>query len=491
MNNSLKRVAAILMAAMLMFSSLSALAQAPAATEAEIFARGGRIKTDTNIDINSDTLNGLLAMFTGMPSQGGQDAQSIIVNTVLSALRKMTASVVTDGKTAYVSMGTENGELLNVYASMGSEDSFVVTSMLPGIELSLPGDLIPSFSIKPEDAQDLLGSLGAYAEVMMRFANEELLAKASFEEGSFELEGSGTFDSKASLELRSHQVADMLDGLLKVFKEDKPMQDQLDTALKSGAVSAQAMGESVPGSQEMISELEKGIADMREDEDEKLANLTVYTANESDAMNMQAEILDDENPAALLTVALVPGEAGDEMRFSVLMADSTAQTEGPVDWTATRQGVLSGTQPYAMLFDVVFNQKTDEAANREEINGNVDIYVMGVKIGMAIKSGANLTGDYASDATFALSAMGGGPLLTVTSKGYEITDEIAVPSREGLKKIALSEEMPAEAENDIMSALQAALPQMMERLKTVLPEEGPMLVTILESSMTPGIPSQQ
>lgn len=283
----------------------------------------------------------------------------------------------------------------------------------------------------------------------------------------------------------------MLDGLLKVFKEDKPMQDQLDTALKSGAVSAQAMGESVPGSQEMINELEEGIADMREDEDEKLANLTVYTANESDAMNMQAEILDDENPAALLTVALVPGEAGDEMRFSVLMADSTGQTEGPVDWTATRQGVLSGTQPYAMLFDVVFNQKTDEAANREEINGNVDIYVMGVKIGMAIESGANITGDYASDGSFILSALGAGPLLTVTSKGYESTEEFAAPSREGLKKIALSEQMSEESGNEIMAALQTGLPQLIERLSTVLPEEGPMLLTILGSMMNPGTPTQQ
>ena len=121
MNQGLKRIAAMMMALMLMLTGLSALAQAPAATEAEVFARGGRIKTETNIDVNPETLNGILAMFTGMSSQEGQDAQTAIINTVLGALRKLTASVVTDGKTAYASVGSETGELFNFFASMGAE----------------------------------------------------------------------------------------------------------------------------------------------------------------------------------------------------------------------------------------------------------------------------------------------------------------------------------------------------------------------------------
>ena len=491
MNQGLKRIAAMMMALMLMLTGLSALAQAPAATEAEVFARGGRIKTETNIDVNPETLNGILAMFTGMSSQEGQDTQTAIINTVLGALRKLTASVVTDGKAAYVSVGSETGELFNFFASMGAEESFALTNLLPGIELSLPANLIPSFTPQLEDAQNLLGGLSAYAEVAMTFVNEELLAKSSLEEGSFALEGSGTFDSKVSLELRSHQVADMLDGMLKVFKEDKPMQEQMDTALKSGAVNAQAMGQPVPSSQEMIKELEKGVAGMKEAADQKLANLTLYTANESEAMHMEAEILANETPAALLSVAVVPGVSGEDMHFSLLMPDTTAQTEGPVDWAATRQGVLGGTQPYATLIDAAFSQKTDEAANREEMKGTIDLYVMGITIGMVIDSGANISGEYASDGSFILSALGAGPLLTVTSKGYESTEEFAAPSREGLKKIALSEEMSEESGNEIMAALQTALPQILERLVTVLPEEGPMMLTILESMMNPGTPTQQ
>ncbi len=491
MNHYLKRIAAMMMALMLMLTGLSALAQAPAATEAEVFARGGRIKTETKIDVNSETLNGILARFTGMSSQEGQDAQTAIINTVLGALRKLTASVVTDGKAAYVSVGSETGELFNFFASMGAEESFALTNLLPGIELSLPANLIPSFTPQLEDAQNLLGGLSAYAEVAMTFVNEELLAKSSLEEGSFALEGSGTFDSRVSLELRSHQVADMLDGMLKVFREDKPMQAQLDTALKSSAVNAQAMGQPVPSSQEMIKEFEKGIAGMKEAADQKLANLTLYTANESEAMHMETEILANETPAALLTLAVLPGESGEDMHFSLLMPDTTARTEGPVDWIAARQGVLGGTQPYATLIDAAFSQKTDEAANREEMKGTIDLYVMGITIGMVIDSGANISGEYASDGSFILSALGAGPLLTVTSKGYESTEEFAAPSREGLKKIALSEEMSEESGNEIMTALQAALPQLLERLVTVLPEEGPMMLTILGSMMNPGIPTQQ
>ena len=62
---------------------------------------------------------------------------------------------------------------------------------------------------------------------------------------------------------------------------------------------------------------------------------------------------------------------------------------------------------------------------------------------------------------------------------------------EGLKKIALSEQMSEESGNEIMAALQTGLPQLIERLSTVLPEEGPMLLTILGSMMNPGTPSQQ
>ena len=350
----------------------------------------------------------------------------------------------------------------------------------------------PSFqSATDAPAQNLLGGLSAYADVAMTFVNEELLAKSSLEEGSFALEGSGTFDSKVSLELRSHQVADMLDGMLKVFKEDKPMQEQMDTALKSGAVNAQAMGQPVPSSQEMIKELENGVAGMKEAADQKLANLTLYTANESEAMHMEAEIFSNETPAALLSVAVVPGVSGEDMHFSLLMPDTTAQTEGLVDWAATRQGVLGGTQPYATLIDAAFSQKTDEAANREEMKGTIDLYVMGITIGMVIDSGANISGEYASDGSFILSALGAGPLLTVTSKGYESTEGFVAPSREGLKKIALSEEMSEESGNEIMAALQAALPQLLERLVTVLPEEGPMLLTILGSMMNPGTSTQQ
>ena len=125
------------------------------------------------------------------------------------------------------------------------------------------------------------------------------------------------------------------------------------------------------------------------------------------------------------------------------------------------------------------------------MKGNIDIYVMGITIGMVIDSGANISGEYASDGSFILSALGAGPLLTVTSKGYESTEEFAAPSREGLKKIALSEEMSEESGNEIMAALQAALPQILERLVTVLPEEGPMMLTILGSMMNPGTPTQQ
>ena len=51
MNHYLKRIAAMMMAVLLMLTGLSAHAQAPAGAEAEVFARGGRIKTDTTLKL--------------------------------------------------------------------------------------------------------------------------------------------------------------------------------------------------------------------------------------------------------------------------------------------------------------------------------------------------------------------------------------------------------------------------------------------------------
>lgn len=455
---------------------------------AGVYARGGKIKTETSIDINAETLNSMITMFGGASSDDEQAAQMMIINTALNIIRKLSVTTLTDGKVGYIGIGNENGELINAYAMINSEDSFVTTSMLSGIELILPDAVasVPSFS--EEDVQVVMKSLDGYVVAISEFANEELLANAQLEEGSFALAGSGTFEYKAKFELKSHQVADMLERLLKIFKEDKALQDQLEAFIKSAAATAQAAGESVPGAKEIIEEIEKGIAEIRGNNDEKLANLTVYSAKDTDAVHIEVEMLENETAMALITVASLPAQNGTDIRFSMLTADGS---EGPVDWAAARQAVLSGGQSASLLLDVAVNERTNEAANREEVDGGIDIYVMGIKIGIAINSSTTITGEYATESTVAFSAFSPDPLFTVVSKGYETAESIPAPDRDSLKKVQLSENMSEEDQNNLLESLTVSLPELIEKLKVVLPEEGQMLAVILEGFMNPGVPYQQ
>lgn len=482
MNRTFKRIAAVLMAAMLMFMSLGVLA----APEADVFARGGKIKMDTTVDVNADSLNSILAMF-GMTSSGDdQDMQSVIIGTVLGLIRKLRVSTLTDGEAAYISIGNDNGELFNAYTSVGGEDGFVVTSLLPGLELSLPGAMMTA-AFSKKDAEALMNSLGDYADVLTEYLTDELLPAAQLEEGSFDVSGFA-FDSKVTLELHSHQLAGLLEGLLNVFKEDKALQEMLDAAIASGAAAAEAMGESVPGSKEFIEEFEESIADLKGDEDAKLANLTLYTDSESDAVYLDMEMLEEENPVILLTLAVLPDGEGSDVRISMLTADTWQ--EGPVDWDATRRTVLGGGQTGSVLFDIAFKQNTNETANREELKGSISIYAMGFMIGIDISSSSSIAGSYATEGSVAFSLFGMDPLFTVRVNGYETAEEIAAPSREGLKKIRVDQDLSEEAMNDVQQALMTSLPDLLERLKTVLPEEGPLLITIMESMMATGIPDQ-
>lgn len=482
MNRIYKRIAALLMAAMLMLMSLSALA----VPEAEVFARGSRIKAETTIDINADTFNGLMAMFGAMPDENGQDMQSIIIDNLLGAVKKLRVSTITDGEIVRISLGNDNGELFNAYTSMAGEESFVVTSLLPGLELSLPAAMAaPAFN--PQDAMALFENLDAYAETLTDFLTDELLQSAEIEEGSYLVSGLN-FDSKVTVALHSHQVAGMLEGLLKVFKEDTSLQEALDAAIASGAAAVEAMGESIPGSKDIIAELEEGIADIKSDDDIKLANLTMYVSELSDAFYLDVEMLEDEEPVILLTIAVAPYDTGADMRFSILTADTWA--EGPPDWEATRQSVIGGESSDSVLFDITLSQWEDEAANREELRGNIGIYAMGFSVGVDISSASAMTGTYASEGVVSLSVFGTAPLLTLTSRGYETNEEITAPPRDGLKKIQVSEELSEEAMNEVQTALMSAFPDLLERLKTVLPEEGSMLIAIIESMTNPGLPDQ-
>lgn len=490
MNGTLKRMAAIVMAAMMLLGSFSAFAEMPMMQVTDVYARGARIKSETTIDINQETVSGLLAMFGG--AQDGAEMQNLLIDTVLGAIRKLNFVSLSDGADSFVSIGTEAGELLNVMVTNDeqSNEMVILTSLLPHIGLAMPVEALTS-SVQTQDLDEVMNQLAPYGEVLTDFATTDLLGAAAAEEGSFEIADVGTFDSLVKGELKSHSLADLMDRLLAVFKEDADLQQTLDAAISTGANATQMEGVEVSSSQDMIKEIEEAIAEIRADENETLASLAMYTTNESEAVYAELELLDDGQAISLLSLAMAPTENGADVYLSILLSESEDETavQGPVDWAAKRQGVLDGTSYTDVLIDIAISQNTNVAANRDEVKGGINIYLGGIQLGIGIDGGAALEGEYASDFVISFSVFSPDPLFTVTTKSYETQEEMPATTRDGYKMISLSGELSDEDNQALNEAIGTALPELIERLKVALPEEGQMLAAILESMMNPGTPS--
>lgn len=487
MIHTLKRLGAILMAAALLFGILGAPTQASAEELMAAYARGAKIKTETAVDFNEDTIRSLANMIApGMLGEEGS-MQSKMLGTVLSAVRKLKFTAIGDQQTAYVNIGTDQGELFNVYASIAAEDSFVLTSLLPGLELKLPAEMLNVQVVKPEDVQEIVKSLTAYGMAAGEFVMQNLLPAVQSEEGSFEFDGTA-YDKKTTLELKSHQLAGMLEKLLDVFKKDDKLQQKLDETLKTVAAAQKLEGEAakVPTSQDFITEIEKGVADIKNKADEKVSNVTVYTLSGSENVRVETELLNGSRPEALVTVDVLGKESNETVRISILTGNTADEGAEMVDWAAFRQGIMSGERPDGVLLSLEVSGAADDAAGTEATTAMFDLRAMGMKLGVEVKSDMKTGDRYLSD-TRALVSVMDLPLVTFTTRSGETDEKIPMLYRDGLQKITMNENMTEEDTAAVQAALNEALPELVQKLQKALPEEGPLLMSLIQSLSAPGM----
>lgn len=488
MNHTLKRFGALMLTAMLLFGALMMPARASAEKLMEAYAKGGRIKTETEIVFNEKNIRQLLDMIVpGMMGEEGS-VENKLLSTMLSALNKLRLTQIGGDKTSFLSLGTDQGELLNMHVSIAPEDAYILSSLLPGIEIKLPAEMLSAQMIRPEDLKALLESLSRYGAAAASYLMQSVLPSVTSESGSFEVEGSGLYTDRSGFALKSHQAAGLLEALLEVFRQDSALQAKLDeyfAAVTEAAGKVEGAPSAKLTSADIMAKLEEAIANIREEEDFKLANLTLYTAAGSENLRLEMEMLDGDAPTAFVSADVL--EDGETIRLTLLALDGASE-EGAIDWAALKKDILSGMNAQSALMSLMtLNVKDDEAANLETVKAAFEMHVMGLKLGIDGQTATQIEGEFRSDSNATLSVMGL-PLLTAASKSAETQEEIPAPSRDGNRQIALSSgELSEEDASLLNEALNKALPELEQKLVTALPEEGPVLMELFKNMAEPGV----
>ena len=504
MLKSLKRFAAVLVALAMMTVGLGVYAEAPAVPTAQaVYARGNTLKSDVHIEIDQATVTGLLGMM--MPSggeAGAAEAQNQIIQLAIGAVNKLKATVLSSSSAASFVLGTDKGDLLDVQTMMGAEGGAVTTNLLPGIKLALPAEMVTSILesqaalAAPQVSEEMMKP---YSEAFAKFFQEEVLAKATAETGTYDFEGIGSLTQKHSLPLTQGLFAKAMATFLDVFKQDTAAQAMLDNYLKSMNTATQmgeeaaeepavdmsvgikmGQAESIKNSAELITSLEGAIAELNQKPEEVLGNQVLYTAEGSPAVYSETEFLADAKPVAQFAIGVnKTAEAQTVKATFTTNAPAMGATEQPAtaDWAALKAAALDGSNPGVVLVQFSADGKAD--GTNHVATFSLDARAQGMPIVIAGDTTTALTGDYTSAGKFSIAALSPTPLLTVHYAANEVKDAPAALAAAD-KTVMLAEDTPEDDQSALSEALQKALPELMQRLQTALPEEAPTLLMLLQ-----------
>lgn len=296
----------------------------------------------------------------------------------------------------------------------------------------------------------------------------------------------------------------MITTLNDLFREDTKLQGVLDEYLTSLS-SASAMGESaapVPAtpatSADLIKQLDEMAAQANAEPDRVLVVQRMFMNNDSPSVYVETESPEGTDTPMLVTVASLGEDDNTDVRIELLVnppapsyGATTEATEAPAatDWKALKAAVLDGSNASAVMLSMNIKGAPDADKANMLTNFDATLRVQGMLIGLTAEGKTATKGDYAAEGKVQLSVMTPSPLMTVLFKMSEVTEKPAeLPPAD--KVIEMKEEdLPEEDEQALNKALEQALPGLMERLQTVLPEEGPALLTIMQQMNQPAAPA--
>lgn len=502
-----RRLTALLVVVAMTLTGLGAFAETPKVpSPADVYARGNTLKTEIDVQLDSDTIAGLLGMFTGGQGDAGTTA---LVTHVANAITKLKTTMLSTLQNASIQVGTDKGVLLSVQAKADESGGLAALDLLPGIHLSMPQEMMKSLLDSqasfqtPEIAQE---ALVPYTEAVNAYIAEKVLGPAKVEEGPHDIEGIAAFTTRYEFDITNALLGGLISSVTEVFRADTAMQQLVDEYLKS-LNTAGEMSENVPmegavtasttikNSAELLAGLDEMTEQSKQEPDRVIANSRAYVNNDSGAYYVEVESpLGVEEPV-LGTFASLGAAPAVDVRIE-LIVNSAAPTYGepepapetpaepqPVDWKAVRAAIADGTNSAATMASLNIMGGPDAQGANMESKVEATIQVMGMVIAIQVDGKAALQGDYAAEGTITLSALTPSPLMTVVYKLSEVA-ELPTALPEADKVVEMGDgPIPEDTQEALNASLMQGLPMLMERLQTALPEEAPTLVTLLQQMM--------
>lgn len=532
MTNLTKRLAALLMAMVLSLAGLGALAEAAPmmpVTPQDVFARGGSIKTDLSLNLDAQALGSLMFLFTGE----ADEASKSVTDTVLGAINKLKISTHATAKLSQLSIGTEKGELANLFAHVDTDkgELAVVTSLLPGLKLNPPENVLKALLDSQQQMTQQTVQMAAlampYGEALTGYFTEQIVPKAEVMATPVEIASVGSFDNEVKFVVDNQMLAGLINALLDVFKQDENAKKLLDDYLKAASAQQAALGsgeteanDAPKSSADMVGQIEAMVKTLTEDPGRKLANVSVFTSSATGETYVTTEAMGDEGkPEAMVTTLVSAKDGGSQIKVEVIAGQPTTEDAGMmaaeeageeaaaeeaaeampteeakeamaapamVDWQALKAGVLDGTNMETTVVSLTLNNATDTAGNQMLSDLALNLNTSGMSAGIQASGKNQLTGKYAAEGTLSLSVMSPSPLLTVSFSSMEAEDLPQMPDTEGLKSVALTEEMGEAETAPLAESLKTqGLPKLLENMKTALPEESALLVPMIQQALTP------
>ncbi|NLC32371.1 MAG: hypothetical protein GX781_03640 [Clostridiales bacterium] len=487
MQFKMKRFAALMMAVMMLLGVTSSLAQEfKPDVRTQVLESGKNISTQMQIEFDQLTLTSILNMF-GM---GGEDdeaqGQQAVLSSLFDALNKLKMNSLQSLTGAYVTVGTDKGDLMDF--QMGSNlqagEAYFTTSLMPNVKFALNEEMMGAYGTvaKTHNMEMITQWLVPYVEVYEQFSAKQLGEKAIKETGSFEVIDQGSFDSKTSLVFDTHLLADLVEEFLPVIENDQIIKDHLALAETSDMMKSNDLDKGLEEFPEFIADTKNAIAKMRAEPNKVLANVDTYADSQTKGMFVQAELIDEEVPFALLSFSVLPGVDKHDMHFSLLF--SQGEPSATADWAALRAGILDGSNPEGVLVEVTGLEEKNQAENKQLVNTRMNLFISGLNIGLAIDNASSLTGKYESESTFAISFLSPQPLITIHATESETEEALPMIALDGYEEVIISENMNEKDTQLLGEKLMVGVEAMLQRLNVVLPEEGPILNMLITSMMT-------
>ncbi len=483
-----RRVLPLVLALTLGLGLLSALAEAPAVGVklAEYLKYDGNTQVEAEIKLHPQ-LAGIIGMVAGEPMD---EVTATQFTTVINAVNKLKLRFVSGKGGASGTLGTDKGSLIDFQVAYNAEnfDNHLTTNLLPGIALSadpamLEGVLgsVSKAQFSPEQMQQLAQP---YLSAATEYFNS-LLPSLPKEEGTFTIEGYGTFTKRTQAALTTHAIAGLMQKIADVYKQDENLKQfisqlQNDLPESEGAEVLQDLG------QELENMAKQGLAEP----DQTLLTGWVYESDGSE-IYIDAATPGGTPQGVKLDLLYSGAEQQHQTKGRIIIKAQTAFTgetttpPAPIDWVAL-EGEITGGQNYTdtlVTFDVQGGAEGPAMSNHFSLN----LHTSGLKAGLSIEGSNNLETRVGSSV---LSLFMGfpEPLVTVSIHTAPTEEAPVAPLTDGAAVVTLKEgEQPEETNALLEASLQKAIPALLSNLNTVLPEEGPALLQLLQGGAQPSI----